>query len=438
MGDGAHSSDSSNTGWRSRKIAAELLLAVLNQRKTLDEVLAEHAGFDALVGPDRGFTRAMTSAALRQLGRLDHLLASMVEQPLSDLQAPVLNLLRIGTVQIVSLGTADHAAVGQTVEAARNWKPAARGASLINAVLRRVARERDQFDKIDPIEIWPHWLKQRFQSGLGVAAARELARAQLSVPPLDLTCPSNRTNWAEALSARPISRDTLRREMSGSVDELPGYEEGQWWVQDVAAALPAHILDAQPRERVGDLCAAPGGKTLQLCATGAKVTAIDRSKARLSVLRQNLERTGFSAEIVTANAETWRPEMPFDRILLDAPCSALGTLRRHPEGAHIKSPHDIARFPSVQLRLLNAAAEMIVPGGSLVYCVCSPLPEEGEEVIAAAIATGQWSRSPIASGDVSGFGATLTGVGDIRTLPHLFESPDGCDAFYIARLTRSS
>ena len=215
---------------------------------------------------------------------------------------------------------------------------------------------------------------------------------------------------------------------------MPGYETGEWWVQDAAAALPAKLLAANDTDRIVDLCAAPGGKTLQLAATGADVTAVDRSKPRLERLRENLARTGLSANIVAANADEWRPDAPVSKLLLDAPCSALGTLRRHPEGAWIKRETEIDRFPAAQARLLAAAAEMVSPGGTVVYCVCTPLKSEGQDIVDQAIADGLYTRQPVVEAEIPGFADCLTAEGDLLTLP---KGDAGHDAFYIARLQRT-
>jgi 16S rRNA (cytosine967-C5)-methyltransferase len=255
-------------------------------------------------------------------------------------------------------------------------------------------------------------------------------------PVLPDTAPAEAPIADEGPLGRPLaqllSTYILAEAPDGAVEELPGYEDGDWWVQDQAAALPARLLAAAPGEPVLDLCAAPGGKTLQLAATGASVTALDRSAPRLDRLRENLARTGLTAEIVIADGEAWAPPEKFAKILLDAPCSALGTLRRHPEGAWSKTEADVARFPAVQARLLASAARMLAPGGTLVYCVCSPLAAEGRDVVAAAIAEGLLVRQPVAPAECAGFEDCVTPEGDVVTLP---SSSRDCDAFYIAKLT---
>ena len=272
---------------------------------------------------------------------------------------------------------------------------------------------------------------------LGAKAASSLADAQTQVPETYLT---PKSGDAAALAAHvdgTVVAGTSVQVETNAIESLPGYEAGDWWVQDVAATLPARLLGAKSGEQVLDICAAPGGKTLQLAATGASVTAIDRSKPRLKRLKQNLWRTKIKGEVdvVQADATAWRPESAVDRILLDAPCSALGTLRRHPEGAWIKSPEDVTRFPDIQERLLRASLDMLKPGGSLVYCVCSPLPHEGVDVVERVLSETKASRHPIKAEEIEGFDPCLTARGDLLTLPN---GAFGHDAFYIARLTRDS
>ncbi|MCF6329470.1 MAG: RsmB/NOP family class I SAM-dependent RNA methyltransferase [Henriciella sp.] len=345
-------------------------------------------------------------------------------------------MLRIGAAQSWIMETPDHAVVGETVSAAKIWPRAQRGAGFLNAVLRKVVSNREAFDAA-PIEaVWPDWLRADITAGLGAQGAQALALAQTNLPALHLTPKDgDAAALAQLLGGQVIGGHSVSLD-AGNGEDMPGFDEGSWWVQDVAAALPARLLGAQAGESVLDLCAAPGGKTMQLAATGAHVTAIDRSKPRLKRLVENLQRTGFGeVTLVEADATTWLPPEPADRILLDAPCSALGTLRRHPEGAWIKSAEDLARFPSFQERLLRAAIKMLKPGGTLVYCVCSPMPREGRKIVEAVLAGGGVVRAAIDAGEVPGFEAAITEAGDLLTLPG---GDFGHDAFFISRLMRQS
>ena len=425
------------SGARARLAAAQLLMMVLEERRTLDEALVNTEAFEALSGSDRGFARAMTSAALRHLGRIDAGLAPFLDRPLETAPPPSQALLRIGAAQAWILDTPDHAVVGETVAAAKQWHRAQRATGFLNAVLRKVVANRDAFDAAPVEAVWPDWLRALIVTGLGARAALSLADAQSHQPELYLTPKAgNPETLATQVNGRVVSDYSVAID-STVIESVPGFEAGDWWVQDVAATLPARLLAPEPGMTVLDLCAAPGGKTMQLAATGATVTAIDRSKPRLKRLKQNLWRTGFhgKVETVLADAAGWQPPHPVDQILLDAPCSALGTLRRHPEGAWIKSAEDVTRFSDIQERLLRASIAMVKPGGSILYCVCSPLPHEGTQIIDRVMADTALARTPIRADEVPGFESGLTPLGDLLTLPN---GEFGHDAFYIARLKRES
>ena len=443
-------SQTPTAGWQSRLAAADLVLAATDGKVDFDIAMGASRTFDRLEGPDRGFARAMAGAALRGLGRIDWALGGMVQRPPADIEPPLRALLRVGAAQLWMLGVAEHAAVAATVEAARQWRDARRGGGLVNAVLRRAARERDAWEGAPVTAVWPDWLAAKLKSAIGADRAHDMALAQLDEPPTDLTlrAGAEAAMWAERLEADILPGGSLRLHGGGAIANLPGYAEGAWWVQDSAAALPARLLGDVRGRVVADLCAAPGGKAMQLAAMGAKLTAIDISPQRVARLRQNVERARLPMEIVEADARAWRPAEPLDAVLLDAPCSALGIIRRHPEGIWRRDPRDFVRFPAVQRALVDAAGEMLRPGGVLVYAVCTPTPEEGLEVIEGAIAGGGWRRVAVASGEASGFETSLTMQGDVLTLTRAQRdtkdapSPEsaiaslGGDAFFIARLER--
>lgn len=423
------------SGAFARLAAAQLLMTVLEEGRTLDEALASTDRFDTLKGPDRGFARAMASAALRHLGRIDIGLAPFLDRPLETAPPPSRALLRIGAAQAWLLETADHAVVGETVAAAKMWPRAQRATGFLNAVLRKVVADRSAFDAAPVEAIWPAWFQTAVRDGLGEAAMTALAKAQLHMPDIYLTPKSGAPEAvAKQVGGTVVAGYSVRVD-SADLERLPGYQDGDWWVQDIAATLPARLLVPGSGDTILDICAAPGGKTLQLAAAGAAVTAIDRSKPRLKRLKQNLWRTGFKGkvEVVQADATSWRPPALVDKILLDAPCSALGTLRRHPEGPWIKSEADVQRFPDIQERLLRAAIEMLKPGGTLVYCVCSPLPHEGAELVDRLVADTALSRRPVTAQEAPGFAGSILASGDVLTLPN-GEFPH--DAFYISRLQR--
>ena len=422
------------SGAESRLAAAELLHLTLDKRRTLDEAMELSETYGELEGSDRGFARAIASSALRHLGWIDETVQPFLSRPLAATGIEIRALIRAGAAQVWFLDVAPHAAVNATVDAARLTKGARSGGSFLNAALRRVSEATPPGETLPAENIWPAWLRARLTDSLGTDGARALANAQRGEPALHLTAARDPATLA-ALIGGPLLPSGSVEAPGGAIEEIPGFAEGTWWVQDQAAALPAKLLGAKPGERALDLCAAPGGKTLQLAATGASVTALDRSAPRLDRLHENLARTGLTADVIVADGETWTPDAPFDKILLDAPCSALGTLRRHPEGAWIKTEADVARFPAVQARLLAAATRLLAPGGTLVYCVCSPIAAEGRDVVNAALTSGSLVRVPVSAAECPGFEDCVTPEGDVVTLPG--PSRD-CDAFYIARLAKAS
>jgi 16S rRNA (cytosine967-C5)-methyltransferase len=412
-----------------RSAAQHLLDAVLRGRRTLDDSMGVVVALRSLEPRDRGFARMLAATVLRRLGTLDALLAKCLDKGV--LPQPVVGPLRLGAAQLLFLGTPAHAAVDETVSLA---PPKLRG--LVNAVLRRIARdgtallaEIDQ-ERADT----PDWLWDVLVARYGEAHARAIATAQRKEPPLDLSVKAGAAIWAEKLGAELRATGSLRLEEAGSVPDLPGFDEGAWWVQDEAAALPVRLFGDVAGQRVLDLCAAPGGKTLQLAAAGAKVVALDQNAKRLDRLVENLARTGLAAEIVAADAGPWRAPAPFPFVLLDAPCTATGTLRRHPELAHLKSDADAKKLVTAQDKLLDAAASATAPGGTLVYAVCSLDRREGGDRIAAFLARKKdFARAPIAPAELGGRAELIDASGDLATDP-----THAMDGFYAARLRRAA
>ncbi|MCH8156029.1 MAG: RsmB/NOP family class I SAM-dependent RNA methyltransferase [Proteobacteria bacterium] len=368
-----------------------------------------------------------------------------LNRPLKRGHGDVRNLLRLGAVQLAFLDTPAHAAVSTTLNLATTPRLVAHK-GLINALLRRIDREGAALiANQDAARLnTPRWLWQSWGGAYGDAAARAIAEAHLTEAPLDLTLkepakePAEIAAWAERLEATLLPTGSLRLPPGrGEIAKLPGFEDGAWWVQDTAATLPVRLLGAVAGRRVVELCAAPGGKTAALATLGADVVAVEVSPARMARLEANLARLGLNAETVTADATGWRPPAPVDAVLLDAPCSGTGTLRRHPDIARLKRPDDIAALTALQDRLLAAAVEMTAPGGSLVYAACSLQPEEGPERIAALLAAGApVARVPVEVGEVFGHADWLSPEGDLRSLPcHLAEF-GGMDGFYACRLRR--
>ena len=415
-----------------RIAAAELLVAVMDHGRALDDALVETQSFNALTGRDRAFARALVTAGIRHLGGVNAVLSRFLERPLPESATHARALLHLGATQLLVLGTPPHAAVGETVEAANSLRQARGFAKLMNAVLRRVAREgAEMLAALPPGADLPAWLYTRWRATYGEAAP-SIAAALLHEPPLDLTVKSDAESWAEKLGGLVTPTGSVRLTSPAPIDTLPGFADGAWWVQDAAAALPARLLGDIAGKRVLDLCAAPGGKTLQLAAAGAHVTAIDKSEPRLKRLRENLERTKLEAEVICADALAFSAA-PFDAILLDAPCTSTGTLRRHPDVAWLRRPSDIQALADLQAKLIAAAVQLLKPGGVLVYAVCSLEPEEGPGIVAQALQSG-WRRAPLTPAEIPS--EFITTDGDLRTHPAHWPERGGLDGFYAARLQR--
>ncbi|MBI3196128.1 MAG: MFS transporter [Rhodospirillales bacterium] len=423
----------------SRHTAFEILVSCLDKGQPLDEALARHAGFAGLDPRDRAFVRLLLATTLRRLGEIDVVLAALIERPLEGPNAAGRQVLRLGAAQLLFLGTAPHAAVDTSVRLIEDAHlPHLKG--LANAVLRRISREGVAIlgDR-DPARLnTPQWLWTSWAEAYGEEATRAIAAAHLIEAPLDLTPRSNTDFWAGQLEAEVLPTGTLRRTGGGHIAELPGFAEGAWWVQDAAATLPVRLMGDVTGKRVADLCAAPGGKTMQLCAAGANVTAVDISGRRMIRVGENLARAGLAAELVTADASKWTAAEKFDAILLDAPCSGTGTLRRHPDIAWLKDEEDVGRLTLTQDRLLLHAVEQLKPGGTLVYAVCSLQEDEGPTRIEALLARDKrLRRLPIQAAELPGLEDALTKDGDVRTLPSMWPERGGLDGFYVARLSLS-
>jgi len=435
----------------SRSSALEILRAVLRRNSALDEAASGHLGFAKLQPRDRAFVRLLVATALRRLGQIDGLIAACLERPIEPKAPAAHDVLRLGIAQLLFLKTPPHAAVDTSVALT---EAAGHGAlkGLVNAVLRRLSRDGlGLLEAQDAAKLnTPAWLWESWCAAYGEATTRKIAEAHMAEPPLDITVKSHgeshreshRESWASRLGAAILPTGSLRRPAAqegggGAIPELPGFAEGEWWVQDAAAAIPAGLFGNVAGRKFVDLCAAPGGKTAQLAAAGAKVTAVDVSAARIKLLRENMDRLHLPAELICADASVWRPREPADCVLLDAPCTATGTLRRHPDIARLKSSKDVTRLTAVQDRLLDAAAMMLSTGGTLIYCTCSLQPEEGDQRIAALLArNSDLVRVPIAPGEAGGLPELLTAQGDLRTLPCHLASQGGMDGFYAVRLRR--
>ena len=403
-----------------REIAYDLLSAVLDRRRPLDEALD---AAPAAEPRDRGAAHRLAASVLRRLGSLDAVIEPFLTRAPPD---GVRHILRIGAAGLLLLETPAHAAVGTAVDLARSRKFSP-FAGLVNAVLRRVAEagpaalEALDGPRLDtPGWLWTSW----------GPAARAIAEAHTHEAPLDLTLAPG---TALPESAVLLPTGSARLPAGTRVMDIAGYEEGRFWVQDAAAAMPARLLAPQPGERIADLCAAPGGKTAQLAAAGARVIAVERDPARLRRLHDNLARLQLEVEVVQADAATWTPAEPLDAVLLDAPCSATGTIRRHPDALRLKRPKDLVELTAGQDRLLQAAVGMLRPGGRLIYAVCSLQPEEAEARLAGV--TGL-TPAPFSAEELASIPEALTSDGYFRTHPGLWGALGGIDGFFAARMVK--
>ena len=430
-------------GLAARRIAADILDGVLRRRIALDEQFSgknAHPGLQALAERDRALARRLTATVLRRLGTLRHLVGGYLEKGFPSDAPRAETILLLGAAQILWLEVPDHAAVDLSVRLAQADRRAGRYAGLVNAVLRRVAQHGATASFDDISRDTPEWLLKRWTGIYGSDTARAIAAANGHEPALDLTVKQDTESWAERLRGRVMPTGTVRTLAHGAISLLPGFSEGAWWVQDAAAALPVRLFGDLRGMNVADLCAAPGGKTAQLAFAGANVTAVDRSPPRINRLRENLARLSLDAETVVADALEWDGGL-FDAVLVDAPCSSTGTIRRHPDVPWLKSEADVSVLTSLQQRLLDRAVGLLKPGATLVYCVCSLEPEEGENQITALLARDpRVARKPITPQDVFDRAEFVTPAGDLRTLPFHLVDPDprwgGLDGFYATRLIR--
>ncbi|MEM8771931.1 MAG: transcription antitermination factor NusB [Pseudomonadota bacterium] len=428
-------------GLGARRGALELIERV-RKGETLDNALEQSRSFAILEGADRAFARAMASSVLRRRGSIDHILGAYIDRPLPKKAGRVMDILRLAAVQTLVLKTPDHAAVSTAVELAGERRETAAYAKLVNAVARKVAKNgAAALEKVPDRADTPGWMWRGWERAFGPARARAIAQAHHVPAPLDLTVKdlNSLESHRGALDAEVLLEKTLRLSAGGDIADLPGYQDGRWWVQDVAASLPVRLLGDVANKTVFDLCAAPGGKTMQLSAAGARVTAVDISAPRLERVAENLKRTGLSATLVEADILRWSPAEKADAVLLDAPCSASGTIRRHPDLPWLKTEDDVKALTALQANMIDRALTFLKPGGVLVYCVCSLQAEEGERQSAATLKRhGTLTRTPIAADEIGGLQAAITRAGELRTLPSMLNEKGGMDGFFAARFQQSA
>ena len=436
--------DQTNSAQNTRKIALDMLSQVLDRKTTLDIVLDRTKDFTSLSAQDRAFTRMLLSTTIRRLGQIDDLITFAQDKPDSLKTPAVRNILRLGITQLFFMDVPDHAAVDTSVKMVEDIEMS-RQKGFVNAILRTLIRDgKPRLENQDAARLnTPDWLLKIWVEDYGIKTAAEIAQAHMNEAPLDITVKNteDKSYWGNALQAAELSTGTLRRMNGGNVKNMEGFDQGKWWIQDAAAAIPAILFGDIKDKHVIDMCAAPGGKTLQLASLGATVTAIDRSAKRLKRVEENLERMDLkdNVTIEIADAAEWRPKEPVNYILLDAPCSATGTIRRHPDTAWLKSEKDITALTNIQHRLLNHAAEILAINGTLIYCTCSLQKSEGEHQIDAFLSRHtNFKRLPINSQEIGDHTDLVNENGDLRILPSHLTEHGGLDGFFVARLTRTA
>ncbi|MEK1926902.1 MAG: RsmB/NOP family class I SAM-dependent RNA methyltransferase [Rhizobium giardinii] len=439
---------SDKPGLKARQAAAKMLAAVVDRKTSLDGMLDATNGnpvYRELNEADRALVRAILNSALRQLPRIEAMIGSLLQTPLPEGARALDHVLVVAAAQILYLDIPDHSAVDLAVEQAQTDPRNKRFASLVNAVLRRLSREKKQLLATvgETIPAIPAWFHERLVGYYGAAEAARIADALLTPAAIDVTVKSDAQGWAQRLNGRVLPTGSVRLAgFSGAVPTLSGFDDGEWWVQDAAAALPAKLFGALGGKRVVDLCAAPGGKTAQLVLAGAIVTALDQSASRLKRLQGNLARLGLQATTQETNMADFRAEELFDAALLDAPCSSTGTIRRHPDVLWTKGPEDIEKLALLQEKLLRHALTLVKPGGLVVFSNCSLDKREGEEVTERVLGDGHCERVAIDPADWPGLEDAITPLGEFRTTPAMITPQDGfsggLDGFYAVVLRRKA
>lgn len=440
----AQANGAEKPGFAPRATAAKILAAVIDKKTPLDGMIDNEHGngaYRALPPADQALCRAIILTALRHKPQIDAAIAQLLEKPLPPGARALTHVLEVAAAQILFLDVPDHAAVDIAVEQANADPRNRRFAKLVNAVLRQLGRNKDAFlAQAQTIASMPSWFFERLEEIYGGEKAMAISRAQLTPPSIDISVKSDPEGWAEKLGGHVLPTGSIRLDApSGSVAAMPGFEDGAWWVQDAAAAIPAKLFGDLSGLRVVDLCAAPGGKTAQMAIQGGTVTALERSKSRLKRLQQNMDRLDLKVEAIAADMMDYRPETLFDAALLDAPCSSTGTTRRHPDVLWTKGMEDIEKLAEVQFQMLDRAMDLVRPGGIVIFSNCSLDPREGEAVVARLTAERQdVERAAFPAGRLSELESLYDEFGAIRTTPadSLNGDDAGLDGFYAACLKR--
>lgn len=424
-------------GLKLRLVAAERLKAVLGGDHFSPLGKGELAD-----GRDRALANRLITTALRRHGQINTMLADLLDKGLPPRSGSFEAVLRLSLAQLVFLpDLGAHSALFLAVEAIKRDSKARHLSGLMNAVLRRAQANSARYGLMDDATLLPAAFAKGWTEAYGAEAVAGFAEALIEGAPLDLTLRDDDPELVEALGAERLIADSVRLESRDRpVEALPGYDEGRWWVQDAASAIPARLMHLDPDKAVLDVCAAPGGKTAQLIKAGYRVTALDNDAGRLERLRQNMARLGYAPKIIEADAANFDPATPFDGVLLDAPCSATGTFRRHPEVLWSRNAGDIAGRVRLQRALLANAYRCLAPGGTLIYCVCSLEPSEGEEQVDWALdALPGLELAPISAAELAGLEQAVTPRGFVRTHPAMTPGNGnaGMDGFFVARFRRT-
>ena len=415
-------------------------------RKILDEENTIEGAIDSLSHKinmsDRGFIRHLVTTTIRRLGQLDKIINYMTKTKLGNTQMAVRHVLRLGITQLLFMEVPAYAAVDSSVGLIETKlsKKLQYLKNPVNAILRNVDRDRDQLlKKFGNTRLnFPKWLLKSWDARFGNAIVKEMIAVCLEEAPLDITIkPQLKSeDWANSLQGKVVRENTVRLEKSGKINDLAGYHEGEWWVQDITATLPASLLGAKEDDTLWDLCAAPGGKTAQSAAKGIAVTAVDMSHKRLKRLEENMKRLNLNVDVITSDVLNFKPSVKADYILLDAPCSSTGTVRRHPEILHSRQPQEVKELVNLQSEMLDHVSSIMKKGSILVYSVCSMEQEEGPDQINALLQRDRsLKRKEILKEELVGLEQAILETGDVQTLPHFIEG--GMDGFFIARLEKT-
>ncbi len=430
-------------GLKARRAAISLLQGVTLDQQPLDQLLETDVEFAALEGRDRSFAHALVASSLRHGGEIKAVLGEFLKKPLPRSSGIAVDILTVAVTQLLFMSVSPHAAIDLSVDLAKQDKKAQHFSGLINAVLRKISTEgKKTLESLDgPRLNTPDWLWEQWVSAYGEATARAIAAAHLVEAPIDISVKDKAGYWATELAGELLPTGSIRLSASDkSLVDMPGFSSGDWWVQDAASALPVKLFGDIRGQSVLDLCAAPGGKTAQLAAGGASVTAVDDSVSRMARLRENLLRLKLPVAMILADVLSLPSDVLYDNVLLDAPCSATGTIRRHPDLMYLKSQNQLASLAELQLKMLTHAAELVRPGGQLIYCTCSLSPLEGErQVFKFLRAHENFVLKPVMPAELGGQAQFVTPAGLLRCLPSMtIGNSAGLDGFFAARLQRLS